>query len=363
MIDLHFDAPINSLSFGNVAFNFLREMHKKGVAVSFFPQGKKADFTAFDKADEDLLKWITDCANNRYMTLSATAPTLKLWHINGAENRVAPDQYLFTFYECDTPTEEEVNIVKAQKQVFFSSTEACNLFKEKGCDNVSFAPLGFDPDLYKTGKEYLGKDVIHFGLVGKLEKRKNTQEIIQTWLEKYGNDPKYQLTCLINNQFFEEDQFKKIIEHTTGGKRWTNLNLLPHLTTNSEVNELINAIDIDLSGCNANEGWNLPSFNSACMGNICIVGQGMAHKDWAHGENIVSIEPKSKQKCYDNTFFREGLPFNQGNFYVITKEQIAESMDKAVEKLLLHREKYDRSDLIEKFSYENSVNTILNMMI
>jgi len=363
MTQLHFDAPINSLSFGNVSFNFLREFWKKGVSVSFFPQGNTANFEAFDKADPKLLEWIQKSAYERYQTLDKKNPTLKLWHLNGGEQRVAPKQFLYTFYECDSPTQEEINIVKSQEHVFFSSSESCNHFKERGCDNVSFVPLGFDQDFCKTNKKYLGEKVIHFGLIGKFEKRKNTQAIIQTWLSKFGNNPEFQLTCLVNNPFFSSEDYSQIINQTLGGQRWTNLNLLPALKTNSEVNEVLNAIDIDLSGCNFNEGWNLPSFNSACLGNICIVGQGMAHKDWAEGENIIKLYPDGKEKCYDGVFFREGLPFSQGNFYTTNVNAIGEKMDEAIIQLQNHRKKYERIDLIEKFSYEKSIEQILGRML
>lgn len=172
MKKLHFDAPINSLSFGNVAFNFLREFHKLGIEVSLFPQGNTANFESFDKADTELIEWIKSSAFLRYKTLDKNVPVLKLWHINGGEQRIVPKQFLYTFYECDSPTLEEVAIVKSQEHVFFSSSESRDAFIKAGCDNVSYIPIGFDEDFHKTNKEYLGDDVIHFGLIGKFEKRK-----------------------------------------------------------------------------------------------------------------------------------------------------------------------------------------------
>ena len=359
MDKLHFDAPINQLSFGNVAFNFLREFYKKDVDIAIFPQGNNANFESFDKADEKLIEWIKRSAFDRYKKLDKNVPTLKLWHLNGGEQRVAPKQYLYTFYECDSPTQEEIAVVKSQEHVFFSSTESCEHFKEAGCHNVSFVPIGFDNDFFKTGKEYLGKDVIHFGLVGKFEKRKNTELIIRTWLKKYGNNPKYQLTCLVNNPFFSPEDFQKIIFNTLDGKRWTNINFLPWLKTNSEVNELLNAVNIDLSGCCFNEGWSLGAFNSACLGNVCVVGMKGAHVDWAIGENIVPILPIGKSSNEDGVFFRKGLPWNQGDFYNTNEQDISEAMGRAEQLYLSHPEKFDRSDLISEFSYEKTINSII----
>jgi hypothetical protein len=363
MNKIHFDCPINQLSFGNVAFNFMRELYKKHVDVAIFPQGNNANFESFDKADPKLLEWIKRSAFDRYKKLDKNVPTLKLWHLNGGEQRVAPKQYLYTFYECDSPTQEEIAVVKSQEHVFFSSTESCEHFKKAGCENVSFVPIGFDNDFFKTNKPYLGKDVIHFGLVGKFEKRKNTELIIRTWLKKYGNNPKYQLTCLVNNPFFSPEDFQKIIFNTLDGKRWTNINFLPWLKTNSEVNELLNAVNIDLSGCCFNEGWSLGAFNSACLGSVCVVGMGGAHLDWAVGENIVPISPIGKCSNEDGVFFRRGLPWNQGDFYITNEADISEAMDRAEQLYLSHPEKFDRSDLIDKFSYEKTVDSIMKTII
>lgn len=360
MTQLHFDAPINSLSFGNVSFNFLREMWKKGVQVSLFPQGNQANFEAFDKADHALIEWIKNSAYSRYKTLDSSKPTLKLWHLNGGEQRVSPKQFLYTFYECDSPTEEEVAIVKSQEHVFFSSSESCDHFLQKGCNNVSFVPLGFDEDFRKTNKEYLGGDVVHFGLIGKFEKRKNTQKIIQIWLNKFGNNPKYQLTCLVNNPFFPSEDYQQIINNTLIGKRWTNINFLPTLKTNSEVNEVLNAIDIDLGGLSSAEGRNLPSFNATALGKWSIVANHTSHRDWASKDNCILVEPTGKESNEDNFFFRNGQPFNQGSFYHVSNESISEAMDKSLQ--FAKTPNPEGEKLRELFSYENTIDQILEKM-
>jgi hypothetical protein len=107
-------------------------------------------------------------------------------------------------------------------------------------------------------------DKIHFGLMGKFEKRKHTEKIIKTWIKKYGNNYNYQLTCCINNPFFKKEQMESLINNLLGGTRYGNINFLPFLPHNSQVNDFINSIDIDLGGMSGAEGWNLPSFNATC---------------------------------------------------------------------------------------------------
>ena len=324
------EAPFNGLSFGNVALNIVREFHRKDVSLSIFPTGE-IDFKAYDLSD-DLKKYIEDSINNRWKNISSRTPSLKLWHLNGSENRKTKDQYLFTFYECNQPTEVETKICGLQDETFFSSREAKKHFKDKGLTNCNFIPLGFDEDFKITGKEYL-KDTIHFGLMGKWEKRKHTQKIIQTWLKSYGNNPKYQLSCCVSNPFFKPEQMQAIWNETLQGVNYSNLNIIPRLEKNQEVNELLNAIDIDLTGLSGGEGWNLPAFNATCLGKWSVVLNVTSHKDWATKENSILIEPSGEMPAEDGVFFQKDAPFNQGTFYTWSEDEVIEAMRKAESKV------------------------------
>lgn len=357
MDKLQFEAPINSLSLGNVSINFLKELYKKELDLGIFPVGNQANYEAYDKIDQGFISWINNNAVNRLKKLDKNVPVLKVWHINGSENRISPEQYLYTFYEVDSPTEEEIAIVKSQEHVFFSSSESAFFFKEAGCENVSYVPLGFDKDFYPVKKKYFNDDVIHFGLIGKFEKRKNTQPLIQLWLKLFGNNPKYQLTCLVNNPFFKPEDYKAILANTLGNQKWTNINFLPTLKTNSEMNDLYNSIDIDLSGLSNGEGWGLPSFNATALGKWSIVSNCSSHKDWATPENAILVNPVGKQPCYDNFFFTKGATFNQGNYYALDQDMIANAIEESLKRAKTPNPEGEK--LREKFTYEKTINQIL----
>ncbi len=329
-MNLILEAPLNSLSFGNVSFNIIRELHKLEVNLGIFPTGDP-DLSAFD-VNDDLKKYIEDAINNRWRLISKLTPTFKLWHLNGSENRKTKDQHLFSFYECSEPTELEIKIAGLQDTIIFSSKYAENLFKDKGLANTKFIPLGFDEDFHITGREYL-KDVIHFGLMGKYENRKHTKKIIQTWLKKYGNDPKYQLSCCVNNPFLNQEQMQGVWNDVTQGVNYNNLNIIPRLAKNSEVNEFLNAIDIDLTGLSGGEGWNIPAFNATCLGKWSVVLNETSHKDWATEENSILIESSGTTPCEDGVFFTKQNDFNNGVFYTWSEDEAVSAMEKAESKV------------------------------
>lgn len=348
------EAPLNSLSFGNISYNILREFSKKDIEVGLFPIGN-VDISVYKK-DESLLSWLQSAVNRRWDILASKAPSLKLWHLNGGENRKSNNQSLLTFYECSEPTAEEVSICKSQDRTFFSSNYAKSLFEKAGCSNCSFVPMGFDEEFHKTNKSYL-EGVVHFGLMGKFEKRKHTEKIIKTWLKKFGNDNRYQLSCCITNPFFKPEEMQSIIASVLEGKRYTNINFLPYLKTNAEMNEFINAIDIDLTGLSGAEGWNLPSFNAACLGKWSIVLDATSHKDWANEENAILVNPASKIPVYDGFFFTKGSEYNQGEIFDWSEEDAVAAMDKAVAKYTTVNIK--GIELSKILTYQNTVDRIL----
>jgi hypothetical protein len=350
MKNIIYKGPLNSLSFGNVSYNLLKAMYKEGYDVSFFPIGK-IDVSSFDLTDEGFKKWIEDSANNRFSKLERDTKTLQMWHLNGSEARISPNQILYTFYELDQPTDTENKLCDFQNKTVFSSSYASKQFK-----NSHFAPLGFDESFHKTNKTYM-PDKIHFGLMGKFEKRKHTEKIIKTWIKKYGNNYDYQLSCCITNPFFKKEQMESIIANMLEGKRYGNVNFLPFLPRNTQVNDFLNSIDIDLGGMSGAEGWNLPSFNAACLGKWSIVLNATSHKDWATDKNSILVEPEAKEPVYDNIFFQENGQFNQGNIYTFSEEQLIDAMEKAETKCKINNTEGEK--LKEKFTYVNTLNKIL----
>lgn len=353
-------APLNSLSLGQFSYNVLRELYRKKIQCVIFPKGP-IDISAF-KADTQFHQWLDRAINDRLKKFDRTVPTLALWHINGSELKPSDKQYLFSFHETDSPTESEINIVNQQDHTFFSSNWTVGNFQTYGSPKVSFIPLGFDEEFFPMAERQTSDDIIHWGLVGKAEQRKNTQLIIATWVKKYGGNFKHFLTLCIDNPFFKPEHMNAFYNGCFGGKpKPDNVNILPRLKTNSEMNKLYNSFDVDLSGFSSSEGWNIPAFTATALGKWSIVTNCTAHKDWATPENSVMVNTEILRPVYDGVFFQQGQPFSQGNIYSVTEEQLLEAFGRA-EKVAKVPNK-EGLKLIEKFTYKNTVDEILAKIV
>ncbi len=350
------NAPINALSFGNVSVNILRELYKKNIDLIFFPIGEKVELSAYDKIDQDFIKYLQERTNNRFEKIDKNIPSLKLWHIFGSESRYTKNQSLFTFHEVSEVTPVEKNLLNLQDIILVSSNYTKSIFELNGLSNVTYVPLGFDTDFHLTNRSYL-PEKIHFGLMGKFENRKNSSRIIKTWLKLFGNKSEYQLTCAITNQFLEKSRFQNELLKIMDGKHYNNVNFLPYMQMNSEVNDYLNSIDIDLGGLSGAEGWNLPSFNATALGKWSVVINATAHKDWATKDNSILIEPSSLKDCYDDIFFKKGQAFNQGQFFDISDEEMENAILKSVS--YAKTPNPEGLKLQKQFTYEKTVETIL----
>ncbi len=348
--------PLNSLSLGQVSYNILRELYKRKVQVVLFPKSDAVDLGAY-RPDPPFSQWLERAVQSRFTKLDRKVPTLMLWHINESQFKASDRQVLFSFHETDAPTEHELNLVNQQDHTFFSSSWTVDKFQTYGAPNVSFAPLGLDED-FVPAEVRRSPHLTHWVLIGKAEQRKNTQLIIQTWLKRYANKPSHRLTLCITNPFFKPEVMDTFYRSCfPDGKRPANVNVLPYLKTNAEVAQLANATDIDLSGFSSAEGWNLPAFNATALGKWSIVTNCSAHRDWATPANSILVDTSEMRPVYDNIFFRQGAPFNQGNIYKVTAEQLEEAMGRAEKLAKVHND--EGAKLRETHTYAKTVDAIL----
>jgi len=362
MDSINVRCPINNLSFGNVSYNILRELFKAKVKVNLFPVGQKVDFSAFDKASAEFSDFIKESVENRNIRVKRNYPYLNIWHINGSEQKISDYNILYTFHETGGVTAAEKSLCSLYDQVVFGSSYARDAFTSSGLSNCGFAPLGLDEDIVSTKKEYL-KGKIHFGLMGKWEKRKNTAKIIRLWADRFGDNSEYQLTCCVGNPFLPEEEMKKNRQEATKGKTYHNINFLNFLPKNSQVNDYLNSIDIDLGGLSGAEGWNLPCFNSTSLGCWPIVLNATSHKDWANQANSILIEPSSKSSIEDNRFFFSQSEFNQGHMFNFSEESFHKGIDSAIRKVKESTKNEEGKKIKENFTYKNTLENILSCVL
>lgn len=354
-----FNLPLNSTSLGQVSLSILREIYSRNKEILLFPIGN-VDLST-QEVDEKFFHWIQSSINNAQREHSRSNPTFKLWHIHGSLESFSDKQILLSFYEVDSPTQTELNIIKNNAKVLFSSQYTVSLFNDLGLNNVEFLPLAFDKIHFKeTVKQK--KEGIHFGLFGKLEPvRKRHLKVLENWVKKYGNRQGYFLNCAIFNGFLDANIQSQLINQALKGQRYWNINFLGYMQSNTLYNQLLNDTDIVLA-MSGGEGWGLPEFQCVALGKHCVGLNAHAYKDWMTPENSVLVNPNGKIPCYDGMFFKEGMEINQGSIFDWSDEDFLNALDKVEERFKLNPLNTEGLKLQDKFTYSKMVDSIFEYM-
>lgn len=359
---LNICVPINSVSFGFVAYNILVELYKRSIEINLFPIGP-VDLSSYPAAKrivgfEDWLKESIYYAPERF---NKHDKTFNLWHItNGSEQSLGVKRNLLTFHELNNITPVEVNSLNNQDTIFVTSKSTHNIIKIDGVKtDVVVVPLGFDNLHFKNlNQRAYTDDRIVFSLFGKLEPaRKRHGKVIQNWIKKFGNDRRYQLHLQVFNPHLTPEQNSGLLGQIIGNIPF-NVNILPHVKDLDIYNQCLNAADIVMDM--GTEGWSIPSFSATAIGKhaVCLNYAGIA--EWADKENSVLIEASSMIEPYDNMFFHKGGRTNQGLIADFKDEEFIYGCETAINRFQNNRTNLSGLELQNRFNWKHTVDVILD---
>jgi len=354
---LNLELPINNLSLGQVSYGVLREIFSRQLLPNIFPIGN-VDLSAYN-LEKPFVDWLQYCINSAPLKFKRTTPTVKIWHLMGSEKRISDKTVLWTPHETDRFTPIEKNIIQNTDIALFTSSYSVENAKKSGLDNVDYCPNFFDDQHFSNIDGIIKPDAVTFSLIGKFEKRKHTAKILQLWAQKFGKNPKFRLNCLIHNHFIQQEAWPQIFGQVFGGPPPWNINFIPFQEKNSQVNLIMNACDIDISGLSGAEGFNLPCFHMLALNKLCIILDAHAHKDYCNKGSSILVPPSGKEPIYDGHFFVQNGPFNQGEMYSFDNDDVLEAFDIAVETINSKKE-FPASNLRNEFSVKNTVDKLFS---
>lgn len=337
---------------------FDKEMAGEKHNIFLFPIGNTD--LASQLNNESFNSWLREKMNNAEESYSRDIPIFKLWHLNGSMESLSRYQTLLTFYEVDEPTKVELNIAKNNK-ILFSSNYSRSIFSAFGVE-TGYLPLAFDSYNFKVIQKKLHSDSrITFNLCGKLEKRKNHEKVIQTWIKKFGGDYRYSLQCAVYNPFLGEEQNKQAIFNILKSSKPFNVNFFPLMAENSVYNEFLNSAEI-IIGMSSGEGWGLPEFQSVALGKHSVILDAHGYKGWANCKNSVLVNPTGKEPCFDGQFFQKGQKFNQGNGFTWDEDEFIAACETAIQRVEASKVNENGLSLQKDFSKENFINNIISKL-
>lgn len=353
-----FNLPLNTVSFGQISTSIVRYLFEKKKDIYLFPIGN-IDLSSVNLSSKDFDSWLTKGIMNAMETYDKKHPIFKLWHLNGSLESFSNCQTLLSFYELNKPTIPEINIIKNNNKVYFTSQYTVDIFKAYGASNVDYLPLFFDRyNFFNKEKTYFDDGRITFNLTGKLEKRKHHLKIIKAWAKKFGNNSKYFLQCSLFNPFLKQEDQNRLIASSLEGKMYFNIQFLNWMQSNDTYNDFLNSANI-IIGMSGGEGWGLPEFHSTAIGKHAVILNAHGYKSWANKENSVLVDPNDKMvDAEDGIFFRKNMPYNQGEIFDFNEDDFISACEEVIKKVEKNKINEAGLKLQKDFSIDHFMNNL-----
>lgn len=359
-MDLSFDVPLNSVSFGQVSVALLRECHKRDmkVLISLIDGPDLAS----QSVDTSFFEWLEGALKDYPSLHNKSIPAFKIWHLEQNSHRfISNNQCLMTFHELNSLTKLEKNIAKNNDKLAVTSRFTKDVLDEAGAQ-AHYVPLAFDSHNFKVlDKDYARDGKIVFNLSGKFEFRKHHAKILKAWAKKYGNDKKYALQCAVFNPFLDAQTNNGLVAEALNQTRYFNISFMPKMQTNDQYNDYLNSSNI-MIGMSGGEGWGLPEFQSVALGKHAVILDAHGYKEWANKENSVLVDSTSQIDCIDGVFFKKGADTNQGQIFDWQEEDFLNACEEAVERVKANEVNEKGLELQEKFTYSKTLDGILDIL-
>lgn len=339
-------APINTLGYGYTGFHVVETLMKQGNNVSLFPLGE---------IEKSLRTNNINKAEQNSVFFDFNAPCIRLWHQFDMAQFVGRGPHIgFPIFELDTFTDREKHHLKSCDYLFVCSEWAKETCVMNGLDRdrIGVIPLGVDTEVFKPMLSNQNKTV--FFNIGKWEKRKGHDVLIQAFKKAFRNHPDVLLLMCCSNPFLTQDEEHKWLSLYSA----PNIRVIPRLPSQLAVAQLIQSGDCGVFPSRA-EGWNLEALETLSCGKQLIITNATAHTEFCNKDNSLLISANELEPAEDGKWFHK-----QGNWHKIGEQQIDELAHHMSE---VHKLK-QRCELLpnmegrltaEQFTWTNTANKIL----
>jgi glycosyltransferase involved in cell wall biosynthesis len=230
------------------------------------------------------------------------APFDLLWQVRGIR-RIA-----FVVWETTIVHPQKITILRTMDEVWTPSQWGRRIFIENGldADRVHVVPEGVDVNHFKPQPVPREGRPFRFLCVGKWERRKAIDELVDAFCEEF--DPREPIDLILHcwNPWIPRFDLAATIAHAMRGRN-------ARIVASSPIDDLralYNACDAFVLPTRG-EGWGLPVVEAMACGLPVIVTNYSAPADYLNDDIAYPIRIESLVDVYDSFFFPEGKAAGQ----------------------------------------------------
>lgn len=311
---MHIMAPLAQTGYGYVSINIIKSLYNIDKRISITPIG--GAIGAENQEDADIFK---ECYQKQP---SYTESVLKIWHQFDLLNTVGRGKYFaLPFFETDTFNMKERYHLNFPDEIIVSCDWAKDIMEANDVKKpIHVVPMGVDTKIFFPRPRPENSKYI-FTTIGKWEKRKSHDIIIECFGKAFEQTDDVELWLLTQNPFLspEEENFwiKKIDECSLKNK----IQIFNKLPNHEAVAQFISATDCGIY-LSRGEGWNMELLETMAMNKPVIATNFSAHTQYCDNKNSMLVDIEEKEKSFDGKWF-----FGGGQWAKIGQNQIDQTIE------------------------------------
>lgn len=350
-MNLQLMAPVGYTGYGYASLNILKALSKKNK-VSLFPIGQP---NIDNELDVEIVK--QSISNSSQTPYDATC--LKIWHQFDLMSRIGRGKYLaFPFFEIDSMSTLEKYNLNFPDTILVSCKWAKQVLLQNNItQNIDVVPLGVDTNVFFPKETSKINDNYIFCTIGKWEKRKNHDLIIECFNKAFDHHDKVELWLVTHNSFLSSEEEKYWLNLVSGSKLNSKIKVFPRLSSHAKVAEVISYTDCGIY-ISRGEGWNMELLETMAMNKPVIVSNYSAHTEYCNSQNSFVVDIDGVEPAHDNKWF-----FGQGNWAKFGSKQLDQTIE-YMRRVYHNKISTNEEGLktAQSYSWENTANKILSVV-
>jgi glycosyltransferase involved in cell wall biosynthesis len=318
MKNLNINCPIGTTGYGITSLNILKALYKKNINISLFPIGNSLELNLQEE------KIIIEQTLKNSRTFNYDAPCLKIWHQNDLASRIGSGKFfVFPFFELDTLSLTEKHHLNYPYHIFVASSWAKQILLNNDIKTpITVAPLAVDTNIFKNTtiniREHNNYVFCH---IGKWEKRKGQDFLIQAFDKAFDINDNVELRLVPHNPFLKQDQLNYWYGLVNNAKLKDKIKIYDRLPTQVHLAELISRSDCCIFPSRA-EGWNNEIPECMALNKPIIATNYSAHTEYCDNENSYLIDIDELESANDGKWF-----FGEGNWAKLGEKQLDQTIN------------------------------------
>lgn len=307
--------------------------HTRAFAEALIDNGETNLIPIFQQTGSDSNYGVTKKLKSRIGRPNKDMPALAFWYPNTYSEMLGgfPKNLGYFIFEYDIIPQQFIEEINRLDGICTASRWGCETLKSNGVTVPTYViPGGVDTSVFNSKNRKLDASIFRFVHIGKVERRKGTEVLIQSFNKAFKGDNKVRLTLFIDNPHIADFRAEDYLQALSYSLEYpiTNIDIKHFIPDPSTLYSSYHCAVFPTKA----EGIGLPITEAMAAGLPVITTNNTGITEYANDNNSILLKRLFEEPVYDKHFFPTPGVFGHW---------MAPTIDELVEKLKWVYEHYE----------------------